>query len=102
MEALECAPLDPVGRNTAPALTLDELAAMTDGTDPVLVVTSADEMVVNAGEPSLPPCNEQWLRLHTALSSSGMWHRKSKRQVMATSKSAKMKRMLAYTLSAVG
>ena len=41
--------LEPVGRNTAPALTLAALAAMESGADPVLVVTPADQTVVNAG-----------------------------------------------------
>lgn len=45
---LGCALLEPVGRNTAPALTLAALAAMGAGTDPVLVVTPADQTVVNA------------------------------------------------------
>jgi mannose-1-phosphate guanylyltransferase/mannose-6-phosphate isomerase len=39
--------LEPVGRNTAPALTLAALAAQADGDDPVLVVTPADQTVVN-------------------------------------------------------
>jgi mannose-1-phosphate guanylyltransferase/mannose-6-phosphate isomerase len=46
---LGCALLEPVGRNTAPALTLAALAAMEGGADPVLVVTPADQTVVNAG-----------------------------------------------------
>jgi mannose-1-phosphate guanylyltransferase/mannose-6-phosphate isomerase len=46
---LGCALLEPVGRNTAPALTLAALAAMEGGKDPVLVVTPADQTVVNAG-----------------------------------------------------
>jgi mannose-1-phosphate guanylyltransferase/mannose-6-phosphate isomerase len=45
---LGAALLEPVGRNTAPALTLAALAAMEGGTDPVLVVTPADQTVVNA------------------------------------------------------
>jgi len=45
---LGAALLEPVGRNTAPALTLAALAAIDDGTDPVLVVTPADQTVVNA------------------------------------------------------
>lgn len=45
---LGCALLEPVGRNTAPALTLAALAALEDGTDPVLVVTPADQTVANA------------------------------------------------------
>jgi len=40
--------LEPVGRNTAPALTLAALAAMESDADPVLVVTPADQTVVNA------------------------------------------------------
>ena len=45
---LGCALLEPVGRNTAPALTLAALKAMEGGTDPVLVVTPADQTVVDA------------------------------------------------------
>ena len=44
---LGCALLEPVGRNTAPALTLAALAAMGNGTDPVLLVTPADQTVAN-------------------------------------------------------
>ncbi len=44
---LGAALLEPVGRNTAPALTLAALAAQVDDEDPVLVVTSADQTVVN-------------------------------------------------------
>jgi len=40
--------LEPLGRNTAPALTLAALAALEDGQDPVLVVTPADQTVTNA------------------------------------------------------
>lgn len=39
--------LEPVGRNTAPALTLAALAAMESGDDPVMVVTPADQTVTN-------------------------------------------------------
>lgn len=39
--------LEPVGKNTAPALTLAALQAMEEGEDPVLVVTPADQTVVN-------------------------------------------------------
>lgn len=39
--------LEPVGRNTAPALTLAALQAIADGSDPVLVVTPADQTVQN-------------------------------------------------------
>ena len=44
---LKVAILEPVGRNTAPALTLAALAAQVDGEDPVLVVTPADQTVIN-------------------------------------------------------
>jgi mannose-1-phosphate guanylyltransferase/mannose-6-phosphate isomerase len=37
--------LEPVGRNTAPALTLAALAAQTNGEDPILVVTPADQTI---------------------------------------------------------
>ena len=37
--------LEPVGRNTAPAVTLAALAALDGGQDPVLVITSADQTV---------------------------------------------------------
>jgi mannose-1-phosphate guanylyltransferase/mannose-6-phosphate isomerase len=40
--------LEPVGRNTAPALTLAVLAAAEGGGDPVLVVTPADQTVGDA------------------------------------------------------
>ncbi|MDP2004501.1 MAG: mannose-1-phosphate guanylyltransferase/mannose-6-phosphate isomerase [Rubrivivax sp.] len=39
--------LEPVGRNTAPALTLAALQALEGGADPVLVVTSADQTVTD-------------------------------------------------------
>lgn len=39
--------LEPEGRNTAPALTLAALAAQSDGLDPVLVVTPADQTVAD-------------------------------------------------------
>ncbi len=44
---LGAAVLEPVGRNTAPALTLAALAAQAEGGDPVLVVTPADQAVVD-------------------------------------------------------
>lgn len=44
---LGAALLEPVGRNTAPALTLAALAAAEAGNDPVLVVTPADQTVTN-------------------------------------------------------
>ncbi|ALT79870.1 mannose-1-phosphate guanyltransferase [Paucibacter sp. KCTC 42545] len=40
--------LEPLGRNTAPALTLAALSALQDGADPVLVVTPADQTVTDA------------------------------------------------------
>ena len=39
--------LEPEGRNTAPALTLAALWAMESGTDPVLVVTPADQTITD-------------------------------------------------------
>ena len=39
--------LEPIGRNTAPALTLAALAASGKGADPVLVVSPADQTVTN-------------------------------------------------------
>lgn len=46
---LGAALLEPFGRNTAPALTLAALAAMEGESDPVLVVTPADQTVVELG-----------------------------------------------------
>jgi mannose-1-phosphate guanylyltransferase/mannose-6-phosphate isomerase len=40
--------LEPLGRNTAPALTLAALQALENGADPVLVVTPADQTVTDA------------------------------------------------------
>ena len=40
--------LEPVARNTAPALTLAALASVENGDDPVLVVTPADQTVADA------------------------------------------------------
>ncbi|WAC75827.1 mannose-1-phosphate guanylyltransferase/mannose-6-phosphate isomerase [Roseateles sp. SL47] len=40
--------LEPVGRNTAPAITLAALQALQAGSDPVLVVTPADQTVTDA------------------------------------------------------
>jgi len=44
---LGAALLEPVGRNTAPALTLAALHAIEQGQDPVLVVTPADQTVTD-------------------------------------------------------
>jgi mannose-1-phosphate guanylyltransferase/mannose-6-phosphate isomerase len=44
---LGAALLEPLGRNTAPALTLAALAALESGQDPVLVVTPADQTIAN-------------------------------------------------------
>jgi mannose-1-phosphate guanylyltransferase/mannose-6-phosphate isomerase len=44
---LGAALLEPVGRNTAPALTLAAFAAQAEGQDPVMVVTPADQTVGN-------------------------------------------------------
>jgi len=39
--------LEPVGRNTAPALTIAALAALQDGKDPVLLVMPSDHVIVD-------------------------------------------------------
>ncbi|NBD22241.1 mannose-1-phosphate guanylyltransferase/mannose-6-phosphate isomerase, partial [Aquabacterium fontiphilum] len=39
--------LEPAGRNTAPAVTLAALQATADGSDPILVVTPADQTVTD-------------------------------------------------------
>jgi len=44
---LGAALLEPVGRNTAPALTLAALAAMENGVDPILAVTPADQTLAD-------------------------------------------------------
>ena len=41
--------LEPIGRNTAPALTLAALQAIQHGDDPILVVTPADQTVQDEG-----------------------------------------------------
>ncbi len=41
--------LEPVGRNTAPALTAAALRARRDGADPILVMMPADQMIADAG-----------------------------------------------------
>ena len=45
---LGAALLEPMGRNTAPALTMAALAGLEGGRDPVLVVTPADQMIANS------------------------------------------------------
>ena len=45
--ALGAALLEPAGRNTAPALTLAALAAQENASDPILVVTPADQTVAD-------------------------------------------------------
>ncbi len=42
-----CLLLEPAARNTAPALTLAALQALSDGGDPVLVVTPADQVMTD-------------------------------------------------------
>jgi mannose-1-phosphate guanylyltransferase/mannose-6-phosphate isomerase len=53
--------LEPIGRNTAPAVTLAALKARDDGTDPVLVVTPADQTVTD--EPAFTRTLQQAVRL---------------------------------------
>lgn len=45
---LGCALLEPIGRNTAPALTLAALAAVESGQDTILAVTPADQTITDA------------------------------------------------------
>ncbi|MBK1648941.1 mannose-1-phosphate guanylyltransferase/mannose-6-phosphate isomerase [Rhabdochromatium marinum] len=45
--ALAAIVLEPVGRNTAPALTLAALVATAEGADPVLLVMPADHVITN-------------------------------------------------------
>lgn len=52
--------LEPNGRNTAPALTLAALAALESGSDPILVVTPADQTVTDA--PAFTRALQQALR----------------------------------------
>jgi mannose-1-phosphate guanylyltransferase / mannose-6-phosphate isomerase len=51
LREMKCPPaavlLEPMGRNTAPAVTLAALQALESGTDPVLVVTPADQTVTD-------------------------------------------------------
>ncbi len=44
---LGAALLEPMGRNTAPALTLAALSALGNGADPVLVVTPSDQIIMD-------------------------------------------------------
>ena len=52
LREMKCLPsavlLEPMGRNTAPAVTLAALQALESGQDPVLVVTPADQTVTDA------------------------------------------------------
>ncbi|MDD5247866.1 MAG: mannose-1-phosphate guanylyltransferase/mannose-6-phosphate isomerase [Rhodocyclaceae bacterium] len=52
--------LEPVGRNTAPALTLAALAALESGADPILVVTPADQTI--ADQPAFTAAMQQAIR----------------------------------------
>ncbi len=52
--------LEPIGRNTAPALTLAALAALEAGQDPILVVTPADQTV--ADQPAFTLALQQAVR----------------------------------------
>jgi mannose-1-phosphate guanylyltransferase/mannose-6-phosphate isomerase len=53
--------LEPMGRNTAPALTLAALQALESGADPVLVVTPADQTVTD--RPAFTAALQQAVRL---------------------------------------
>lgn len=64
---LRCALLEPVGRITAPALTLAALAAMEGGADPLGCHASRSTVVNDDASPL--SCNKQWQGLPTAPSS---------------------------------
>lgn len=55
--------LEPVGRNTGPALTLAALAAIESGEDPVLVITPSDQTIAN--EPAFQAAMEQAIEAAT-------------------------------------
>ena len=57
--------LEPVGRNTAPALTLAALAAMRDGADPILLVMPADHVIQDT------PAFQDVVRQGAALADAG-------------------------------
>jgi mannose-1-phosphate guanylyltransferase/mannose-6-phosphate isomerase len=56
--------LEPMGRNTAPAMTLAALQALQSGADPVLAVTPADQTVVD--EPAFTEALQRAVRLAAA------------------------------------
>ena len=53
--------LEPLGRNTAPAMTLAALHAMSEGADPVLVVSPADQTVTD--EPAFTAALQRAVRV---------------------------------------
>ena len=57
--------LEPIGRNTAPALTLAALAAMRDGGDPILLVMPADHVILDT------PAFQSVVRQGAALADDG-------------------------------
>ncbi len=57
--------LEPMGRNTAPALTLAALAAMRDGADPILLVMPADHVILDT------PAFQSVVRQGAALADAG-------------------------------
>lgn len=57
--------LEPVSRNTAPALTLAALKARSDGSDPVLVVMPADHVIADV------PAFQQTIRVAAQLAHAG-------------------------------
>ena len=50
--------LEPVGRNTAPAITLAALHALETGEDPLMLILAADHLIADTAR--------NWLRLHSA------------------------------------
>ena len=57
--------LEPIGRNTAPALTLAALAAMREGADPILLVMPADHVILDT------PAFQEIVRQGAALADEG-------------------------------
>ena len=58
--------LEPIGRNTAPALTLAALAAMREGADPILLVMPADHVILDV------PAFQAVVRQGAALADEGI------------------------------
>lgn len=64
--------LEPMGRNTAPAMQLAALVATRDGDDPVLLVTPADQIVIDVAAFQLAMAEGLSLAEHGALVTFGI------------------------------